>query len=409
MDHVPNAAPARTGERGVALILSLMFTMIVAGICLTGTQLLRAHIQKNRTSWASKSQALQVARSGLAEAHNWLRRQTSQPVTTFAPQLDTSASPQLLDTIDEDIGLVREFRVTGNIFARYEVWKRWDADPDAQRRAFRQQQQCEDVSELRGVNAPGAVWRLRSVGYIYEQLDPDVAFDTAPNRVIANQVATNEYRRLVLTLPGSAAVNVGDGNAAHINTNGRIRGNSAAGILYPAGSGTPTTGPNNQQRVTGTPRLATSNNYDDSYEAVFGLSYEQLRAMATLIVTDTSNIPSPMPEYGIVIIESNNTINFDAVRPLRGTALVIVRGNMTMTPGNNSDFSGMLYVDGNLTVREVCTLRGSVVCTGNLTVQGSGTNQYALIEYNGDVLNDLLGRVGNYTTSNATLLPRAAR
>lgn len=409
MDHVPNAAAPRTEERGVALILALMFTMIVAGICLTGTTLLRSHIQKNRTSWASKSQALQVARSGLAEAHSWLRRQTSQPVTAFAPLLNTSSSPQVLDTIDPTIGLVREFRVTEKIFARYEVWKRWDADPDAERRAWRQQFQCEDVSSLRGAAAAGTVWQLRSVGYIYEQFDPDVPFDQAPNKVIASQVASNEYRRLVFTLPGNAAINVGDGNACHVNTNGRIIGGSAAGIFYPTGSGTPTTGPNNAQRVTGTPRLATSNNYDDSYEAVFGVSYEQLRAMATLVITNTSSLPSPMPENGIVVIESNNTVGFDAAKPLRGTALVIVKANTLVQQGSNSDFNGLLYVDGNLTVREVSTIRGSVVCTGNVTVQGSGTNQYATIQYDGNVLNQLLGRIGNYTTANATLLPRAAR
>lgn len=409
MDHVPNAAAARADERGIALILALMFTMIVAGICLTGTTLLRSHIQKNRTSWASKSQALQVARSGLAEAHSWLRRQTSQPVTAFAPLLNTGSNPQVLDTVDPTIGLVREFRVTEKIFARYEVWKRWDADPDAQRRAWRQQHQCEDVSLLRGASGTGAVWRLRSIGYIYEQLDPDVPFDEAPNRIIASQVASNEYRRLVLTLPGNAAVNVGDGNACHINTNGRIIGGSAAGIYYPTGSGTPTTGPNNAQRVTGTPRLATTNNYDDSYEAVFGLSYEQIRAMATLVITDTSSLPSPMPDNGIVVIETNNTVGFDAAKPLRGTALVIIKGNALIQQGSNSDFNGLLYVDGNLTVREVSTVRGSVVCTGNLTVQGSGSNQYATIQYDGDVLNQLLGRIGNYTVANATLLPRAAR
>ncbi|MBM3973315.1 MAG: hypothetical protein FJ301_04355 [Planctomycetes bacterium] len=408
MDHVPNAATPRTEERGIALILGLMFTMIVAGICLTGTTLLRSHIQKNRTSWASKSQALQVARSGLAEAHSWLRRQTSQPVTAFAPLLNTTSSPQVLDTIDPNIGLVREFRVTEKIFARYEVWKRWDTDPDSERRAWRQQFECEDVSSLRGAPASGTIWRLRSVGYIFEQFDPNVPFDQAPNKVIASQVASNEYRRLVLTLPGNAAINVGDGNSCHINTNGRIIGGSAAGIFYPAGTGTPTTGPNNAQRVTGTPRLATTNNYDDSYETVFGMSYEQLRAMATLVITDTNSIPSPMPEHGIVVIETNNTVSFDASRPLRGTALVIVKRNTTIQQGSNSDFNGMLYVDGNLTVRETSTIRGAVVCTGNVTVQGSGAGQYATIQYDGNVLNQLLGIIGNYAMANATLLPRTA-
>jgi hypothetical protein len=409
MDSQPRAqsgvAP-RHDERGVALILALLFTVIVAGITLTGTLMLRSHIQTNRTAWASKSQALQVARSGLAEGVAWLRRQTSQPVLTFAPQLDTSASPQLLDTIDPDIGLVREFRITGKIYARYEVWKQWDADPDAARLARRQQNQCEDVSMARAGASPGTVWRLRSVGYIFNLVDATVPFNVAPNSVIASQVAVNEVRRLVIGLPGLAAVNVGDGNSCHINTNGRIVGNTAGGIYYPAGSGTPTTGPANANRVTGNPRLSTAVDYDDSYEGVFGVSFSELQAMATLVVTDPTQIPSPMPDMGLIIIDCGN-VTIDDEMPLTGSGIVIIRGNTHLVPDNNSNFSGLLYVDGSLTVRAPSVINGSVICTGNMSVQGAA--DYATINFDGEILEELMTYLGNYRVSNTTLLPRHAR
>lgn len=406
MDNLRTAGAARADEKGVALILALMFTMIVSGICLTGTLLLKSHIQKNRTSWASKSQALQVARSGLAEAHSWLRRQTSQPVLAFAPRLDTSSSPQMLDTIDEDIGLVREFKITGKIYARYEVWKQWATDPDVDRLAWRQQFECEDISQQRGASSAGAIWRLRSVGYIYNRVDPMVAFDQAPNSVIASQVAANEYRRVVISLPGVGAVNVADGNSCHINTMGRIIGGTGAGVYYPAGTGTPTVGPASATRVTGSPGLATAVSYDDSYDAVFGMSYDELRAMATLVITSAANVPSPMPENGIVVIEAG-TLQFDAARPLTGTAIVVIRGNVTLLPGNNSNFNGLLYVEGNLTVRQPSLIKGAVICTGNLTVQGA--TEYATIQYDAEILSALMRHVGNYTTANTMLLPRQAK
>lgn len=405
MDTRTLAATTRSGERGVALIFALLFTMIVSGICLTGTLYLKAHIQKNRTSWATKSQALQVARSGLAEAHSWLRRQTSQPVLAFEPQLDTASTPQILDTIDQDIGLVREFKITGKIWARYEVWKQWDTDPDAARLAWRQQYECEDVSLQRGANAAGGIWRLRSVGYIYNRVNAAVPFNQLPNAVIASQVASNEYRRVVISLPGTGAVNVADGNNCHINTMGRIIGGTGAGIYYPAASGTPTTGPASANRVTGSPPLSTAVGYDDSYEAVFGMSYDEIRAMATLVVTNTANIPNPMPANGIVCIESN-TVQFDSAKPLNGTAIVIIKGHTTLLPGNNSNFNGLLYVEGNLTVRAPSLIKGSVICTGNMTVQGA--TEYATIQYDADVLNGLMSHVGNYSASNSTMLPRHA-
>jgi hypothetical protein len=406
MDTCSTATANRVHERGIALIFALFFTMIVSGICLMGTLYLKGHMQKNRTSWATKSQALQVARSGLAEAHSWLRRQTAQPVLNFAPRLDTSSTPQVLDTIDEDLGLVREFKITGSIWARYEVWKRWDADPDATRLAWRQQFDCEDVSAERGASSSGAVWRLRSVGYIFNRVDASVPFDQAPNSVIATQVAANEYRRMVIVLPGTGAVNVGDGNSCHINTMGRIVGGIGAGIYYPSGTGTPTTGPASAARVVGSPPLSTAVGYDDSYEHVFGTPYAELRAMATQVVTSAANVPSPMPANGIVIIEAS-TVHFDAAKPLLGTAIVIIKGNVTLQPGNNSNFNGLLYVEGNLTVRAPSIIKGSVICTGNLTVQGAG--EYATIQYDADVLNSLMNQVGNYTAANTTMLPRNFR
>lgn len=396
-----------SGERGMALVMALFFTLIVSAVTITGTLSLRTHIQTNRTAWAAKSQALQVARSGLAEGVSWLRRQTSQPVTTFAPRLDTSVSPQVLDTLDPDIGLVREFKITGKVYARYELWKKWDADPNPERLAWRQQFECEDVSQARAGVAPGSIWRLRSIGYIYNRVDPTRPFNQAPNTIIASQVAVNECRRAVIRLPGNAAVNVADGNSCHINTNGRIIGGTAAGIYYPAASGTPSTGPASANRVTGTPRLATAVSYNDSYQSVFGMDIDQLKSIATMVITSTSAIPSPMPTNGLVIIETTSTVQFDASKPLKGNAVVIVRGNTTIAVNSNSNFSGLLYVQGNLTVRQPSLIRGSVICTGNMTVQGA--TDFATIQYDGDVITGLMNSLGNYSPSNTPLLPRLDR
>ena len=401
-----SAVSTRADERGVALVLALMFTLIVSGITVTGMLFLRSHVQKNRTTFAATGQALQVARSGLADALNWMRRQTSQPVLAFTPQLDATASPPVLDTIDPDVGLVREFKITGKTWARYEVWKDWAADPDAARLAWRQMYACEDVSSSRVGTGAGTVWRLRSIGYVYNRVDATVPFNQAPNNVIASQVAVNEVRRIVLSLPGVAAMNIGDGNSAHINTNGRVVGGGGAGIYYPAGTGTPTTGPVGANRVTGTPRLATAVNYDDSYEGTFGVSFTELQAMATLVVTDEADIPSPMPSMGLVILDCGQ-VDFDDVRPLLGTAVVIVRGNLNIAAGSNSNFSGLLYIEGNLTMRAPASIFGGVVCTGNVSLQG--VPDYATITYDGDVLETLMRSLGNYRMSNATLLPRNAR
>tara|TARA_R110002072_G_scaffold241027_10_gene399726 strand:- start:10429 stop:11640 length:1212 start_codon:yes stop_codon:yes gene_type:complete len=403
---MPNTSINRDKERGTALILALMFTTVVVGIVATGTLTLKAQITHNRTLFITNYQAVMAARSGLTEGLSWLRRQTSQPVTVFSPILDESAVPPVLDTEDSDIGLVRDFKISGNLWARYEVWKEWSADPNAERLAWREQFDCSDVSVPKVGGSAGTAWRLRSVGYVYRQMDATAAFNEAPNQVLATEFAETDVLRAVINLPGQSAINVNDGNSCHINTNGRVRGGSVAGIYYPQGSGTPTTGPNNQNRVTGTPGLAAGTTYDDSYEAVFGLTFAELSSMADQVVTSAANFPSPLPDNSVIVADVAS-MQFDNSNPLQGSGLVVIRGNVTLNPGNNSLFSGLLYVEGNLTIRAPSELNGSVICTGNMTIQGSG--DYATINYDEAALSAIMNSFGNYRRANSLLLARRNR
>ncbi len=401
-----NKGNNRNGERGTALIFALMFTTIVVGIVLTGTLTLKSQITHNRTLFITNYQAVMTARSGLTEGLSWLRRQTAQPVTAFEPVLDADANPQVLDTEDPDIGLVRDFRISGNLWARYEVWKEWPSDPDPARLAWRQQFDCTDISVAKVGGNPGTAWRLRSVGYVYRRLDENVAFNVTPNLVLATELAETDVLRSVINLPGEAAVNVSDGSGCYINTQGRILGGAAAGIYYPQGSGTPTTGPRNEYRVTGSPSLAASTTYDDGYEAVFGLTFAELSSVANMVITSASEFPSPVPENGLVVADVSS-IQFNSSMPLNGTGIVIIRGNVTLDPGNNSLFSGLLYVEGNLTMHGPSEINGSVVCTGNMTLQGNG--DYATINYDRTVLASLMNTLGNYRQASSLFLPRRSR
>jgi hypothetical protein len=63
-----------------------------------------------------------------------------------------------------------------------------------------------------------------------------------------------------------------------------------------------------------------------------------------------------------------------------------------------------LYVDGNLTIRAPSEINGSIVCTGNITIQG--VSDYATVNYDEGALSALLDMFGNYRVANALLLPR---
>jgi hypothetical protein len=404
-DHVDpprhrRASGASVGERGVAMIVALFFTIVVLGLTMTGSLLLRSHQEHTEISFVANSQAVRLATSGLTETVGWLRKQTAQPVTSFQPVLDTAAVPPILDTIDPAIGIVREFRISGAVWGRYEVWKDWPADPDPTRLAFRNLMRIEDISQARQMPAAGSVWRLRSIGYVFRRVDASAAFDELPNHVLSQQVIEVEARRLALMLPGEAALNVDTGSTTAINVNGRVVGGTGGGIFYPSGTGAPSYVAGS---VTGGIAAATPpENYNGSYEAVFGLPLPDLRTIASLVITDPADFPSPIPAYSLIIVEAPS-IAFDLSRPLKGTGVVVVVGNVTVLPGSNSNFSGLLYVDGNLTVRAPAEIQGSVVCTGSVTVQGSP--DYATITYDDGILNALRHELGNYRQSGAYRRP----
>ena len=341
-------------EQGIALILAMFVTIIAVGVAVSGSSLMKAFRTEADTAFVTTGQASQFARSGLTEALNWFRLQSSQPVVAFAPVRDELAVPKILETDDPDIGLVRNFEVSGLLWGRYEVWKRWDADPDPDRLAWRQKMQVEDVSALRNDPKTGSVWRITCVGYVFRRVDPNKAYDEYPNQVLGVEVLETEIRRLNLIPPGAGALAVRDGGDAILQGNGQVLGGkNGAGIVY--GTGTAPTG-----AITGTPASSPIPGYDDSTEAVFGVTVEELRAMANSAITKNIDFPTPVPQNAIVY-SAVPLMTLDNSQPLTGFGVVYHVGDLVLAPANNSNFSGLLYVDGNLTVYAPSEIKGTVI------------------------------------------------
>jgi hypothetical protein len=384
----------RNGERGLALVVAVFFAIIICGLVFSGTMALKTHRTKTETSYRLHGQAIQLARSGLYEALAWFRKQTSQPVVTFAPQRNTAATPPILDTEDPDIGTVREVEIAGSIWGRYEVWKRWDTDPDPVRLAWRNRVRAEDVSLQRGAATLGTVWRVRSIGIIYLRKDASRPYHQAPNQVLARDLAETELRRLTLAPPGQAAICTSTPSGSSVNNRGKVSGTPGAGIFYRAAAGNPTVAAGS---VIGLPPLSSSGTYNSTTKAVFGVTEDELRSLADDIVTTSASFPSPLPTASLLFAETNLT--FDAARPLRGNGIVYVRGNVVLTAGSNSWFTGLLYATGTVTITAPCELSGTVVALGRVTV--AGAMDIANVTFDEAVLNKLRTESGQYRIGGA--------
>lgn len=408
-DHHPTAGSARSAsnahaaseEGGFALILGLFFAVVVTGITVSGTLVLRAHRQSTETSFQTRGQAMSFARSGLNDALGWFRKQTSQPVTTFAPELDAAADPPKLDTDDEDLGIVREFQITGAVWGRYEVWKEWDTDPDATRLAWRQQMEAEDVSTARGGRTAGEVWRIRSIGYVWRRIDPTKAYNEQPNYVLGQQVLETEVRRLALSPPGQAAACMATGSQFTGSGNAVVDGGSvAAGIFYDGNTSAPTT----SGKVSGSPGVSAATDYAGSIEDVFGVTQDQLQSMADYVVSSASDLPDPMPNNAVIY--ATGDLTFTASLPLQGTGILFVSDDLVIEAGTASNFSGLIYVVDDLHVNAPAEIKGAVVVGDILNV--SGGSDFATVVYDDDVLNSLRQAVGNYRYSAPISRPLAS-
>lgn len=381
-------------EAGAALIVAITLTVFALGIVMSGSTLLRANRARIDTEFLVHGQAAGFARSGLNEALNWLRRQPAQPVTVFEPRLDLTAHPPVTDTLEPDIGLVREFRITGNIWGRYEVWKAWPADPVPERLAWREQAQVRDVAAERGSNVAGGVWALSCVGYVYRRNDANLPFDERPNDVLAREYFTTEATRLTIALPGIAALCCRTGGGVVIDVGGRVRGGaSAAGLFHAASTGEPTIA----GEASGSPGCAPAvGTYEDDAITVFGVSEPRLRTMADDHIVDPAAVPSPVPDDCFLFLEAPE-FRFDAARPLSGTGILYVKGDVVIEAGSSSFFTGMLYVDGDLTIDGPAEIHGAVVVTGAATLAATG--DFATIDYSALALTELQTRLNTYRFS----------
>jgi hypothetical protein len=386
----------RHGERGIALLLGILFTVIISGLVVSGTLVLRAHRAKTETSFRLYGQAAQFARAGLIEAMSWFRQSALQPVTAFDPEFLPLATPPVLETTDPDIGIVREFQISGPIWGRYEVWKQWDADPDAQRLAWRQRVQAEDITAAVGASGIGTVWRLRSIGYVFHRKDATAAFDEYPNQVLGSDILGSEIRRMTLAPPGQAALCSRTASQTRIDRSVNIQGGMGAGVFTLAGTGTVVQV--NSPTIVGTPGISSSASYDDSVEAVFGVSEQDLAALADDRITIASTFPTPLPANSLYYVEVP-TMTFNAALPLQGTAVVYVRGDVVIAHNSKSFFTGLLYVNGNLTIREPCELNGTIICTGTVVIEGQ--SDWINMAYDDDALNTLRTAIGQYRLSAA--------
>lgn len=350
----------RPSTQGSALIWALLFVIITAGMIVSHTVYMAANRKEMDVRYRLNTLAGAFARSGLTDAVGWFQRQANQPVTEFAPKYDPAGDPPLLDTIDPTLGLVREFEVRGNLWARYEIRK----------------DEVFDISSQRGQVQPGSVWDVGARAYVYRRVDPGKPFDQAPNRVIAVTNVRTEMRGIPLLPPATAALGVDDPSKVIILDGARVEGGGKPAVAYPdsAAGGAATSGTG---ALSGTPPTVPVVSYDPSPEKVFSMRLDQLKSMSDFVVTGArldrflrAGKWKTLPENKVVFVTGNASIG--PGRKLRGKALMVVDGDFATDPDSEVRLRGMLYVTGDIAIRGKFKMRGTMIGRNRVVLGGFG-------------------------------------
>jgi hypothetical protein len=376
----------RESERGAALIIvifasTLILLMLMTALTITSTS--------NRTvarQLSSQGQAMSTANAGLTEGLSWFVRQRQQPVTSFDPVVDAGGvcthvpahDPPVFDSEDPATGIVRSFEITsrGRVWGRYEV-RRVDV---------------RDVSLRRGKAQAGTIWQLESEGVVYVRNDAGQPPNVAPNFVLARRTMRVDIQRLALQLPHpTAALSAIRGANINVIRPSRIQGGTAGvGAAYPASTGVP----GGNGTISGNPaRDTTANPFGIS--SIFGVTTNELIAMADVVADDESQLPNPLPDMALVVVRGNAT--FNSVRPLQGSGILVVLGNLILNPQSNAYYSGVIWVGGTFVMTPPGIINGSVVANSN--VQVAGGSDVAEINYDSAILDQVRMQMGNYLFS----------
>lgn len=367
-------------QRGAALVWALFFIALVTGILVSHSLEMTANRQTMDTRYRRVDLAKNIAESGLTEATAYLRRQSTQPVLSFAPQLAPEADPPRNETLEPDLGLVREFEVQGSLWGRYEIRK----------------DRAIDVSANYGEPA-GTAWDVEARGYLFQRVDAQKRFDQKPNSVVSVQTVRTEVRGLPVQVPGNAAVVVLDPTKVTMLTGSAITADGKPGIGYRKAKLTTTTTASeaeeegeeasrgksseshgkseeaiakNADKVTGMPKAVALEDLSIEVKDVFRLRTEQVRNLSDVVLANPKQIYGKVVKDLAVFSPSGLVLSADG-SALRGRMLLFVDGDFVAQSGNNSDFSGVLYVNGNASIEGPFQFRGTMIVTGALKVGGT--------------------------------------
>jgi hypothetical protein len=379
---------SESGQAVIAATIILSLVLLALLTMLTQVQLSNKLVSRQLTY---QGQAANVAQAGLVDALSWFRRQ-GKVVTTFNPTINAAANPPINDTDDTTIGIVRTYQVSapGRLMSRYEVRLGVPAAGTG----------VLDISASKGKSATGGaagtVWQLESVGTVWVQNDTAKNYNVSPNVILSQQTFRTEIQRIAVALPdGGAALYSGNCDKVTIGAKTKIEGGPAIGISCHAGGGS---GPVINGTVTGTTQKKTNSIAAYDIPSIFGVTTQELQGLADVNVTQITDLPATLPSMSLIVINADAV--FTNVRPLAGSGILVVFGNLTISSGSDSDWNGVVYATGNIAIAEPSLVSGAVISASTTSTMAINSgSDIAEVDYDPSMIGQINAQMGQYRFS----------
>jgi hypothetical protein len=93
---------------------------------------------------------------------------------------------------------------------------------------------------------------------------------------------------------------------------------------------------------------------------------------------------------------------FDNQRPLTGSGILVVYGDLTVAVGSNSNWSGVIYCTGNIVINEVTQVSGAIIAansSGSATVAINSGTDITEVDYDPAIISQINSQMGQYRFS----------
>lgn len=186
-------------------------------------------------------------------------------------------------------------------------------------------------------------------------------------REIVSVGKLSAYQRTIKVVcekdPSTITVNsaLGCGGDVNVGGNANVAGDTITGIMVPVGSTVNTSGGG---AVSGNP--PTGNAPFPTFEEVFGISEEEMQAIATTKYVNPSN---NSPATKITWVTGNFAVSTTG---WYGTGILVIDGNFNMTGGQ---FDGVIFITGSFKMSGNAVIRGGIYTLAMADVAGiTGTS-----------------------------------